>query len=124
MSVSNWSSTAILLILLAGFLLRKTPYWHIRLMSTAFALDVILVLYIEITRHAIEKVITQSISPLLIFHIAVSLTVLGLYTYMARLGAKMAKGDESARKKHVAGAWAFAACRLTNYVTSFYIVTH
>ena len=116
-----WISTLVLVILALGFWQRRHRKNHILLMSTAFAIDVGLVLAIELQRHAVEKVVGDETTAFVIFHAAISLMVLLLYTAMAVLGRKIVTRQPNARLWHGRLAGVFVLFRLTNYVTSFYM---
>jgi hypothetical protein len=97
-------------------------------MVTAFVIDMALVLYIELSRHAIEaaadavvEVVSSGGRPLLAFHVTISTGVIILYIAMFVLGRKLLKGNESIRKTHRNAAVAFCVLRGINYVTSFIV---
>jgi len=119
-------STVILLILAFGLYKRHQPRVHIPVMLTAFGLDVGLVLYIELTRHAIQtaadSVTAPMAHPLLLFHIAVSLTTIILYVLLSKSGSEVYRGQTDKLKSHRNMAAVFIICRLTNYATSFFII--
>ncbi|MGA2882936.1 MAG: hypothetical protein ABSG13_28650 [Bryobacteraceae bacterium] len=114
------TSTLVLLILIAGILLRRRRRIHIPVMITAFSLDLLSVLAIEISRSAIKKA-TSSPPPLLLFHVIVSVFALVFYGVMFVLGERVRNGAEQLRPWHRRVAWMFGACRTTNYVTSWMI---
>jgi hypothetical protein len=114
------ASTFVLLILAAGFVLRHRRGVHIPLMIVAFSVDLGSVLAIEVSRGAIKKA-TSSPSPLLLFHVIVSVSALVFYGVMFVLGDRVRKGATQLRPWHRRTAWAFGACRATNYVTSWMI---
>jgi hypothetical protein len=114
------ASTLVLLILIAGILLRHRRRIHVPVMITAFSLDLLTVLAIEWNRGAIKQA-TSSPSPLLLFHVIVSVMALVFYAVMFVLGERVRKGAEQLRPWHGRTAWVFGACRLTNYVTSWMI---
>jgi hypothetical protein len=90
-------------------------------MSTAFIIDVVLVLIIELQRKAIETVIDSAIGKPSIFvliHALISLTVLLLYSVLAYTGNKIHKGERELIKLHRNLAAIFILLRLANYVTS------
>ncbi len=113
-------STCVLLILIAGFLLRHRRSVHIPLMIAAFSVDLGSVLAIELSRGAIKKA-TSSPPPLLLFHVIVSVFALVFYAVMFVLGDRVRKGAVQLRPWHRRVAWLFGACRTTNYVTSWMI---
>jgi len=115
------ASTLVLFLVAAGLWIRKkNPQWHQRLMVAAFSSDLLLVLYIEFTRHAVEKVVSR-VRPLIWFHAAVSLAVLGCYVTMIVLGRPMLAGRYETRALHRAVGITFVVLRSLNYVTSYMV---
>ena len=118
----HFISTAVLVLIGTGLWFRKrNPQLHLRLMISAFTIDVLLVLYIEIRRHAVERVATH-IQPLLWFHAGVSLAVLICYVVLIMLGRPMLAGRFQTRSLHRNVGIAFVTLRLLNYVTSYMVV--
>ena len=113
-------STLVIGLLITGLLLRGRPAVHPKLMITAFTLDVLLVLYIEFTRGAVERVLSD-FGPLLWFHAAVSLVVLFAYVGMAVLGRRLLRGDLAGSVHHRNLGIAFCILRSLNYVTSYLV---
>ena len=97
---------------------RKTPRIHLRFMVTAFLVDLSLVIYIELTRHAVEKVVGGP-GALIWFHAGVSTLVLAAYIGQIVLGRRMLAGVTATRQTHIALGVAFCTLRLLNYITSF-----
>lgn len=115
------ASTAVLALILCGLWFRKrNPQIHLRLMVSAFIADVLLVLYIEFTRHAVETVAAK-VRPMIWFHAGVSLAVLFCYVAMILLGRPMLTGRYETRKLHFAVGIAFVVLRSLNYVTSYLV---
>jgi nucleoside permease NupC len=115
-------STLVVAIVAVGLLSRHRPSVHLRLMATAFAIDLGLVLYIEVSRHAVERVAGQG-APLLWFHAAVSTLVLGLYVGQIALGRRILAGRRVPRRAHFALGMAFCVLRSLNYATAFMVST-
>jgi hypothetical protein len=113
-------SAFVLCLVIGGVMTRKTPAFHLRFMVSAFLLDLALVIYIEVTRHAVEKVATQT-GLLLWFHAAVSLLVLAAYVGQIGLARRMLAGFVASRRIHITLGITFCALRLLNYITSFMI---
>jgi len=121
-------STLVLVILTIALIYRHNRKIHVPLMFIAFAIDLTLVLVIELQRHAVEKVVSQ-VNYFTWFHAAVSLTVLVLYGLQIYSGQKITKIDKSLNlvdynktvSFHTKVAGAFILLRLTNYVTSFFM---
>jgi hypothetical protein len=82
----------------------------------------LLVLWIELERHAVEKAASSIDNGLLMFHVAVSLLTLVGYVILAVTGKKMMNGDAAVRQLHQKAFLLFIVCRLSNYVTSFWVV--
>jgi len=114
------ASTFVVLLLIAGVLLRRRRRIHIPVMITAFALDFVSVLAIEVSRGAVKKAVSHP-PPLLLFHVAVSLFALLFYVAMFLLGERVRKGADELRHWHRRLAWMFGACRAANYVTSWMV---
>jgi hypothetical protein len=111
-------SSLVVVILLGGFLLRNRRPIHIPLMIAAFAIDLGLVLAIELNRGAIRKA-TSRPSPLLLFHVLMSIIALLSYAAMATLGNAVRNGGERWRPWHKRVAWVLGGSRMANYVTSW-----
>lgn len=114
------ASTLVVFLLVAGILLRRRRKIHVPVMITAFGLDLVSVLLIEITRGAVEKAISRP-PPLLLFHVTVSVLALLFYIVMFLLGERVRKGADELRPWHRRVAWMFGTCRVANYVTSWMI---
>ncbi len=116
------ASSLVVILLLAGVSFRKRrPRVHFWLMLTAFSADLLLVIYIEIMRHAVEKVVTRG-RPIIWFHAGVSLAVLACYVVMIYLGRPMLAGNYRTRGFHRRIGIAFLVLRGLNYVTSYMVV--
>lgn len=112
-------SSCVAALIVAGLWARRArPSWHIRFMTAAFVCDVLLVVYIEATRHAVETV-AGSTTPLVWFHAAVSLLVLASYVAQISLGRRVLAGVPASRRLHMALGMTFVTLRSLNYVTSF-----
>jgi hypothetical protein len=119
-------STLVLIIIAVGVWFKRRPEIHIPVMCCAFAMDLGLLLYIEVTRHAVENLSEsiQSAVPdlLLYFHVLVSVLTLILYGVQIITGIKLSKGRINARQLHLKSAYLFITCRLLNYITSFFVI--
>lgn len=133
----HFISTAVIVLLAFGISQRKLrPDLHKKSMLSAFAIDISLVLYIELTRHAVETVVTH-VKPLVWFHAGISTSVIVLYIAMFVYGHRLEVArrnhfatnsmgfsmDDSARTRsiHRNLGMTFCLCRLVNYVTAFMI---
>lgn len=110
-----------MIIIGAGLYLRnRKPTWHWRIMVTAFVIDILLVLAIELSRGAVAQAMEVS-EALLGFHIAVSVGVIVLYLAMFVLGRQLLVGVEARRLAHRNVGIAFIVLRSLNYITSFMV---
>lgn len=114
------SSLVVVLIAAGVWCRRRHPHLHIRLMTTAFVCDVLLVLYIEATRHAVETV-ARATTPLIWFHATVSVLVLVAYVAQLTLGRRVLAGVHASRRTHIVVGVTFVTLRSLNYVTSFLV---
>ncbi len=112
-------SVLVCLILVIGVLNRRRKRIHIPLMLTAMAIDVGMVLYLEIRRGVVESIPTRSMTPLLAVHITISVLVLILYGVQVVTGYRNTKGRRSTR--HPQFATLLLPLRFANLITSFMI---
>lgn len=121
-------STLAVLLILVGWKYKTHRTVHIPAMSLAFLIDLGLLLYIELNRQAIatlqKNMSSGADEALLYFHVAVSAIMLILYFVQIGTGIRLAKGREVSRVFHRNAAMGFLACRLLNYVTSFFVVSN
>ena len=120
MNTLNILSTGVLVLIAAGIFKRKTASWHWPLMGLAFALDMGMVLYIEITREAIKATVSGP-PPMLMFHIIVSSLVIVLYLVQFYLGVQLLTGKAVSPASHRNVGITFIILRCINYITSFVI---
>lgn len=113
-------STIVVVALAVGIALRHRRKIHPKIMFSAFVTDLLLVLYIEFTAGAVERVVSE-MSPLLLFHAAVSTTTLVLYVVLIILGRQLLNGREEKRALHRKLAITFCVLRSINYVTSYLV---
>ncbi len=74
-------------LLAAGYLMRPKRQLHVRLMVSGIALDLSLVLYLQLTRDAVQKALAFDLGPLQQTHIAFSSLAVALYFPTLALGA-------------------------------------
>ncbi len=111
-------SCGICVLLVIGLLSRRHKRVHIPIMSVAFVSDIALLLWVELTRGAIETVRTQ-LTPLLGVHVLLSVIVIGLYLTQIVSGVKKARGRPHAW--HGKTGVTLAVCRFGNLITSFIV---
>ena len=120
MSALHVVSTAAMLLLVAGFTFRSERRTHRAFMLAAFAVDMGLVVWIEATRGAVERV-GGDMPALLAFHIAISTGVLVCYVGMISLGTRLFAGRFELKAWHRNLGLTFVVLRSLNYVTSFLV---
>ncbi len=114
-------SACVLVVIGLGLFMRRRSYrWHITLMGLAFATDIGLLLYIELSRHAIAQTVGAS-HPLLYVHVAISVAMLGCYIAMFFLGRFLLKADERKRPAHRTVGITFCVLRVLNFVTALMV---
>lgn len=113
-------SFVVCLIILAGLYYRRNRRLHARLMMSAFIIDMALVLYIELTRKAVETAIGP-MHPFVAFHVIVSVVVVVLYLVQIYLGFKMMRKPACSPKLHGRIGMVFVVLRLANFVTSLFV---
>jgi uncharacterized membrane protein YozB (DUF420 family) len=108
-----------ILLLTAGLAVRHNRDLHPRIMGTAFLVDVGLVLYLELTRGAIERA-SRLASQLLSLHVACAVATLVLNVFLLVSGWRILNrgGD---RRVHFRGAVLFMVLRVVTFLTAFLI---
>ena len=103
MTSNMWIALGAWLCLLLGVLRRRERRIHVPLMLTGIGADMLLVIYLQITRGAIQKALSFSLNPVRQLHIAASTTALLLYFPVLYLGQKLLRDRAGpvTRKYHV-----------------------
>lgn len=124
--VFQLQSTIIVLLLLLGIYYRKKRTIHVRIMSLVIAWDILLILQIELTRHAIKKASEAMTSTpgILVVHICFALSTVLLYLAMIYTGRKLLQGENKIKKLHKQLGWSTLCMRLLTYITSFFTVNN
>ena len=114
-------STLILAILLYGVsLAKRNNKKHIRIMSLAMIWDIILILQIELNRHAVEKVISVSDNTISLYiHVFLAVTTVILYGAMTYLGRSVVAGKRHLIPLHKKLGFITLTFRILTYITSF-----
>ncbi len=116
-------STIIVGLLYLGVYLRKDRAKHMKIMLSAIAWDLILILQIELTRSAVGKAAKVSTNPMLLnIHVAMAVSTVLLYFCLIYTGRNLSRGKESLRQKHRIFGMTCLALRTLTYVTSFFVV--
>ncbi len=122
--IFQFQSTIIVTLMIFGALLaKKNRRVHVRMMSFAIAWDVILILQIELTRHAVEKAIrVANNSMILNIHVSLAVLTVFLYIFMIILGRKVLKGDNKFLAAHRKLGVTTLIMRILTYITSYSVV--
>ena len=116
-------SLCIVLLMIAGIIVRRNRKLHVKIMSVAMIWDVILILQIELSRSAIlkaSKVVTNELA--LNIHVAIAVSTVVLYGFMIRSGRKLLSGNNSVLPHHKKLGWTTLAMRILTFITSFWAV--
>ena len=116
-------SLCIVLLMVAGIVVRRRRKLHVKIMSFAMIWDVILILQIELSRSAIlkaSKAMTNALA--LNVHVSIAVSTVILYGFMVYTGRKLLNGENSIRPRHKVLGWTTFSLRVLTFVTSFWAV--
>lgn len=113
-------SVVAIALVFAAILNRRNAKRHIPLILAAFAVDLGLVLSIELNRGAIKTVVAGG-PAILYIHVTLAVAVLVLYAHQIWCGWSLVKRGER-RLSHRTGAYLFVVCRLLVFATAFLVV--
>lgn len=119
-------SALIVLLMIVGIKNSKKRKLHVKIMLTSIIWDILLILQIELTRGAIEKVhgqltIPMQRNPLLMVHLFFAIGSVVLYFFMMFSGRKILQGKTSCIKKHSLLGKVTFSFRVLTLLTSFFI---
>jgi hypothetical protein len=112
-------SVFVCVVLVVGVLYRRRKRVHIPLMLSAFAIDLGIVIYIEVNRGAFATA-QSKMGPLMIVHITFSVVALVCYFIQFFTGIANARGKRSLTHAKV-WPWLLVS-RFGNLVTSFMVM--
>jgi hypothetical protein len=119
----QFQSFSILLLMLAGIIVRRRRQLHVKIMSAAMVWDVILILQIELSRSAILKATHAVTNPLILnIHISIAVSTVVLYGFMIYTGRKLLSGQNQIRPRHKFLGWTTLTMRILTFITSFWAV--
>jgi hypothetical protein len=114
-------SVGVVALLFYGVSQRSRPRIHMPVMALAFLIDLSMVVYIELNRHAIEQAVHPT-SGLMKVHLFCSIVAVLLYPVQIGSGLKKYLWGGVAFHKYTGAAFLFF--RVGNLITSFLIPTH
>lgn len=116
-------SLCIVLLMLAGILVRKNRKLHVRVMSLAMIWDIILILQIELSRSAILKASKAVDNPMMLnIHVSIAVSTVILYGFMVYTGRALLRGQTEIRHKHKILGYSTFLMRILTFITSFWAV--
>lgn len=120
MAPTDLVSFFVLVVIATGLSQRRDRTRHIPLMALAFVVDLGLVLYLELTRSAVARA-SELASQMLSIHVGFAITTLVLNIALIASGVAIAKGKPGLRKWHKRLAALFLFCRISTFLTAFWI---
>lgn len=118
--ILNLANVAIFILILVGVIKHHNRRFHVRTMFLCFALDLALLLIVELRSQAVEAAL-KSTSMMLMVHIGFSLLMLVLWIWQIVVGVKILKGRMELLPRHASMAKVFLLARFGNLVTAFLV---
>ncbi len=115
-------NVAIFLLILVGAFMHHRRDLHVKMMLTAFALDLALLLAVELTNSAVARAYRDvgAGSAITTIHVAFAISGLVMWIVQIVVGRKIYKqGRMELLPRHAKGARLFLVFRLGNVVTAF-----
>ena len=94
MTVNMYIATIAWLLLVVGFALRKNHQMHPYLMFSGITTDLVLVLYLQVTRSAVQKAASFTLDGLQMTHIGFSTLAILFYFPTLYFGIKLHRGGD------------------------------
>lgn len=124
----NLANVAIFALIIYGTAIHHRRMLHVKVMSLCFALDVALVLAVELLRGAVGKAVDTAAGDagienrtILMIHIGFSLLTLLMWGLQIYSGTKVLKNRMEYLGRHAKGAKVFLLMRFGNLVTAFMV---
>lgn len=116
-------SLCIVLLMIAGIVLKRRRKLHVRMMSIAMIWDILLILQVELSRSAILKASHALTNPMILnIHVSIAVSTVILYGFMVYTGRKLLAGQVQIRNKHKILGYSTFLMRVLTFVTSFWAV--
>lgn len=93
MSAGKWIAAVAWVLLVIGLVKRDRRTVHVTSMLVAFALDFALVLYLQVTKDAVQRAVGFELSSLGQLHVLTSTVAILLYLPVFWLGCKLMRGS-------------------------------
>lgn len=123
--VYNVVGTAVLAAVVVGAVLHRRRRLHVRIMTVCFAVDMLLLLVIEVTRGAVEGLLglrppaADLNRTMLAVHVPFAVATLVLWFLQIGTGRRILKGDQTPYRRHRIQAFVFLGARVGNAVTAW-----
>ena len=118
-------SALILGLMFYGVSKRKQRNLHVKIMSSAIAWDILLILQIELSRSAVAKASKAMVNPMwLNIHVSIAILSVLFYFAMVYTGTRMLKNDQTIRKLHRKLGVTTLILRTLTFLTSFMAVVN
>lgn len=118
----HFQSIIILIIIYFGLYIRKQRTKHVKTMLLAIALDLVLILQIEISRKAVIQAIKPSNNPLILnIHLFFAIGSVILYCLIILSGRKLIMGQNQLRGLHKKIGFCTVIFRTLTSLTSFFV---
>ncbi|MCB0390856.1 MAG: hypothetical protein KDD58_06190 [Bdellovibrionales bacterium] len=116
------SSIALIIFLVGRFQVKRNLQLHIKLMSTAMIIDVLLVVALVITRNALGTVISGDMSGMLLIHVPIAISTVIGYGFATYFGLKLKKGQRQYLKHMRITDKVVVPLRILNTTTSWLLL--
>ena len=126
MTTNMYIATGAWLMLVLGVFARKTRRVHVPCMLVGIATDIALVLYLQVTREAIQTALSFKLELLKQIHIGLSTVALVLYFPVLYLGFRLlqGKGSYKLRMLHIRVAVTAFFFRCLGFMFMFSMLKH
>lgn len=116
-------SLCIVLLMIAGIVVRRQRQLHVKIMSLVMIWDIILILQIELSRSAILKASAALRNPMMLnIHVGIAVSTVVLYGFMVYTGRALLSGQTQIRSKHRILGYSTLFMRVLTFITSFWAV--
>jgi hypothetical protein len=122
-AVFQIQSFCIYALMVFGITKRKKRKVHVPTMITVLTWDILLILQIELGRHAVEKASKALVNPVLLnIHVSFAVSCVVFYFLLIYSGRKLLKGNNHFRLRHRIFGWTAFVLRTLTLITSFFAV--
>ncbi|MCB0355547.1 MAG: hypothetical protein KDD40_00980 [Bdellovibrionales bacterium] len=113
------SSIALIIFLIGRFQVKKNLKLHIKLMSLAMTIDILLVIALVLMRNALGTVVSGKMSGILMVHVPIAISTVIAYGFATYFGLKLKRGQRQYLKHMRITDKVVIPLRLLNTFTSW-----